>query len=190
MEKQYDKSKRVNKYVRKTKKFSFTLKRASDGYIYERFLKLREENLPITPYIKIAIRKQLERKENVDISRYIKPIDEKDIDTNIMHVTITFNRQEMEIADYIEKLDRKSDFITRAILEMIATGDLTQKEINSLDEKIKKKYNQRPQLTLFNENKKDEQVKKILENLYSKKIDDNEFMKDAIIEKWNREYKK
>ncbi len=190
MEKQYDKSKRVNKYVRKTKKFSFTLKRASDGYIYERFLKLREENLPITPYVKIAIRKQLERKENVDISRYIKPIDEKDIDTNIMHVTITFNRQEMEIADYIEKLDRKSDFITRAILEMIATGDLTQKEINSLDEKIKKKYNQRPQLTLFNENKKDEQVKKIFDNLYSKKIDDNEFMKDAIIEKWNREYKK
>lgn len=190
MEKQYDKSKRVNKYVRKTKKFSFTLKRASDGYIYERFLKLREENLPITPYVKIAIKKQLERKENVDISRYIKPIDEKDIDTNITHVTITFNRQEMEIADYIEKLDRKSDFITRAILEMIATGDLTQKEINSLDEKIKKKYNQRPQLTLFNGNKKDEQVKKILENLYSKKIDDNEFMKDAIIEKWNREYKK
>ena len=126
----------------------------------------------------------------MDISRYIKPIDEKDIDTNITHVTITFNRQEMEIADYIEKLDRKSDFITRAILEMIATGDLTQKEINSLDEKIKKKYNQRPQLTLFNGNKKDEQVKKILENLYSKKINDNEFMKNAIIEKWNREYKK
>ena len=62
--------------------------------------------------------------------------------------------------------------------------------MDSLNEKTKNKYNQRPQITLFKGNKKDEQVKKIFDNLYSKKIDDNEFMKDALIEKWNREYKK
>lgn len=191
MEKQYDKNKRKIKYERKTKKISFNLKKSSDGYIYERFLKLRDENIPIAPYVKLAIRKKIERNENVDISQYNKPITITNVESNIMHITITFNQQDKDIAEYIQNLDQKSNYITRAILEMIATGDLTAEELKNINEKAnyRNKYNERPQLTLFKGNKKDEEIKNILNFLYSKSIDDNEFMKDAIIEKWTREYK-
>lgn len=191
MEKQYDKNKRKIKYERKTKKISFNLKKSSDGYIYERFLKLRDENIPIAPYVKLAIRKKIERNENVDISQYNKPITTANVESNIMHITITFNQQDKDIAEYIQNLDQKSNYITRAILEMIATGDLTAEELKNINEKAnyRNKYNERPQLTLFKGNKKDEEIKNILNFLYSKSIDDNEFMKDAIIEKWTREYK-
>lgn len=191
MEKQYDKNKRKIKYERKTKKISFNLKKSSDGYIYERFLKLRDENIPIAPYVKLAIRKKIERNENVDISQYNKPITIANVENNIMHITITFNQQDKDTAEYIQNLDQKSNYITRAILEMIATGDLTAEELKNINEKAnyRNKYNERPQITLFKGNKKDEEIKNILNFLYSKSIDDNEFMKDAIIEKWTREYK-
>lgn len=183
--------KQLRKYSRNNEyQYKLSLNSNKDGSIIDCLNKTNNK----TKLIKYAIFSKINRKEKVDIGM----IENKQSNSNKKNETFLFNLRSATNQDLIDvleplKKERKTNyFIKQALYELIAKG-YSDEEINEYEnicnERRKNSIIMKPQFTLYRNDDKDVKIAEIIEELNQDEERDM-FIKNAILEKYNRECNK
>lgn len=181
------KGKQVRKYNKKNVyQYKISLDANKDGSIIEYLSKADNK----TMLIKYAIFRKINRKEKVDTSKIVNKQSKGSDLTFLLSLRSITNQDLIDALEPLKKNRTTNIFIKQALYELIVEG-FSEENIkeyeNICNERKKNSIIMKPQFTLFKSNDKDLKVAQIIEKLNQDEERDT-FIKDAILEKYNREY--
>lgn len=170
---------------RNIKNIMLNLKYKTDGSIIDELEKHKSDKAMLVKY---AIYKKINR---------IKKIDTKILENQQSKTSKKNTRYNFKISSVNTDLlidDLNESYIKNALMELIVEG-YTEKELNNFKQKRKElqKNNiiMKPQFALYKSSSKDLEIFDILKQIDSEKnIYKDDFIKDAILEKYERDLKK
>lgn len=171
-------------------KYTVSLKVIQDRKIIEEISKFKAKST----FIKFAIYRKIQDSENKDNSTGNTEINSNTEPTKTFFITLrkTVNQDLVEALEKAKKESKASYFIREALYELIEKGykeDEIREYEKLCNEKNKDTLIMRPQLSLYKNNEKDMKVAEII-TIFNGKKNRDDFIKDAIIEKYSRDNKK
>lgn len=159
-----------------------------DWLIIERIEELAKKRLAKT-YVKYAVDKKINSDKNIDITNIV-PNTLKGVRGKIV---LSYTNIDNEKIEFFNKMTStmRNQYIKQAIYELMASGDIDDDTLLSMQDSntYKNLLSTNIHLKLHKNNDKDIEIQNMIKYLENNDIDCNNYIKQAIADKFKRDYK-